>query len=252
MNQPKVSIITVAYNSEKTIEDTIKSVVNQTYKNIEYIIIDGQSADNTLQICEKYKNGISKLVSEQDKGIYDAMNKGIEQASGDIIGILNSDDFYADDHVIDNVVEVFNQQQVDAVYANLVYVDAEDTNKITRTWIAKSYQPNAFLKGWMPPHPTFFLKKECYQKYGTYSLKLKSAADYELMLRLIHKYKIKVGYLNQIITKMRVGGMSNASFKNRLKANKEDRLAWKMNGLKPNLLTLIRKPLSKITQFLNK
>ena len=252
MNQPKVSIITVAYNSEKTIEDTIKSVVNQTYKNIEYIIIDGQSADNTLQICEKYKNGISKLVSEQDKGIYDAMNKGIEYASGDIIGILNSDDFYANDNVIDNVVEVFNQQQVDAVYANLVYVDAEDTNKITRTWIAKSYQPNAFLKGWMPPHPTFFLKKECYQKYGTYSLKLKSAADYELMLRLIHKYKIKVGYLNQIITKMRVGGMSNASFKNRLKANKEDRLAWKMNGLKPNLLTLIRKPLSKITQFLNK
>ncbi len=252
MNQPKVSIITVAFNSDKTIEDTIKSVVNQTYPNIEYIIIDGQSSDNTLDICNQYNDKISKIISEKDKGIYDAMNKGIKNSTGDIIGILNSDDFYANNQVIEKIVNTFIQHQPDAVYANLVYVDANDANKITRTWIAGNYKPKAFLKGWMPPHPTFFIKKDCYNKYGHYTLKLKSAADYELMLRMIHKHNIKVAYLDEIITKMRVGGMSNASIKNRLKANKEDKMAWKMNGLKPNLLTLIRKPLSKITQFLKK
>ncbi len=252
MNQPKVTIITVAYNSEKTIEDTITSVINQTYPNIEYIIIDGQSTDNTLKICKKYNHKISKIISEKDKGIYDAMNKGINNSTGDIIGILNSDDFYAHPQVIKHIVNTFIQHQADAVYANLVYVDANNTNKITRKWIAGNYHPNSFLKGWMPPHPTFFLTKKCYNKYGNYTLNLKSSADYELMLRMIHKYHIKVAYLDETITKMRVGGMSNASIKNRLKANKEDKMAWKMNGLKPNLLTLIRKPLSKITQFLKK
>lgn len=252
MKQPKVTIITVAYNSEKTIEDTITSVINQTYPNIEYIIIDGQSTDNTLNICQKYNHTIAKIISEKDKGIYDAMNKGINNSTGDIIGILNSDDFYAHPQVISRIVNTFIQHQANAVYANLVYVDANDTNKVTRKWISGQYQPNLFLKGWMPPHPTFFLTKECYDKYGNYTLKLKSAADYELMLRMIHKHKIKVAYLDEIITKMRVGGKSNASIKNRLIANKEDKMAWKMNGLKPNLLTLIRKPLSKITQFLKK
>jgi glycosyltransferase involved in cell wall biosynthesis len=252
MNSPKVTIITVAYNSEKTIEDTLKSVANQTYNNVEYIIIDGKSTDDTLEICNNYADKITKIISEKDKGIYDAMNKGIQQATGDIIGILNSDDFYANDQVIEQIVFTFNQQKVDVVYADLVYVDTNDTNKITRTWVSKPYQQNAFLKGWMPPHPTFFIKKECYDKYGTYTLKLKSAADYELMLRMIHKYQIKVGYLPKIITKMRVGGVSNSSIKNRINANREDKIAWKMNGLKPNALTLIRKPLSKITQFLKK
>jgi len=252
MNIPKVTIITVAYNSAKTIEDTLKSVVSQTYQNVEYIIIDGKSTDDTLEICDKYANKISKIISEKDKGIYDAMNKGIKVATGNIIGILNSDDFYANDQVIEQIVNTFNQQKVDAVYADLVYVEADDTTKITRTWISKPYQQDAFLKGWMPPHPTFFLKKECYDNYGTYTLKLKSAADYELMLRMIHKHNVKVGYLPEIITKMRVGGVSNSSLKNRLKANKEDKMAWEMNGLKPNALTLIRKPISKISQFLKK
>jgi glycosyltransferase involved in cell wall biosynthesis len=252
MNSPKVTIITVAYNSEKTIEDTLKSVTNQTYKNIEYIIVDGKSNDDTLKICDKYSAKITKIISEKDKGIYDAMNKGIECATGDIIGILNSDDFYANNQVIDQIVNVFNQYKVDAVYADLVYVDSDDTTKTTRTWISKPYQKNAFLKGWMPPHPTFFIKKKYYDMYGKYTLELKSAADYELMLRMIHKHNIKVGYLPEIITKMRVGGVSNSSLKNRLKANKEDKKAWKMNGLKPNKLTLIRKPLSKIKQFFQK
>lgn len=245
----KITIITVAYNAEDYIEDTIKSVMMQDYDNIEYIIIDGASTDNTVNICNKYKDQISKIISEPDKGIYDAMNKGIENATGDIIGILNADDFYAYPSVVSDVVNLFESNKSNAVYADLNYVKQDDVTEITRKWISKAYKPNAFLKGWMPPHPTFFLEKSCYDKYGTYSLELKSAADYELMLRMIHKHQISVSYLNKTTTHMRLGGVSNASFKNRLKANKEDRRAWEMNGLKPGVFTLILKPISKISQF---
>lgn len=248
----KVSIITIAYNSEETIEDTIQSVVGQDYADIEYIIVDGKSSDGTLEIISKYKNQIAKIHSDKDQGIYDAMNKGVELATGDIVGILNSDDIYANSQVISSIVAKFREGQADAIYADLVYVDRENTDKITRTWISGDYKEGAFDKGWMPPHPTFFLKKSVYNQYGTYTLKLKSAADYELMLRMVHKYKIKLGYLNQVITKMRVGGMSNVSLKNRIKANKEDREAWRMNDLQPKPFTLIRKPLSKLTQFFKK
>jgi glycosyltransferase involved in cell wall biosynthesis len=247
----KVSIITVSYNSEKTIEDTIKSVLSQDYPNIEYLIIDGASKDATLEIVQKYQVKIAKVISEKDKGIYDAMNKGIALATGDIIGILNSDDFYADATVISSIVAQFTPT-IEAVYADLVYVDANDTNRITRLWKSGNYTQGDFKKGWMPPHPTFFVKSECYQKYGNYSLQLKSAADYELMLRLIHKEQIKINYLPKVIVKMRTGGASNASLKNRIRANKEDRMAWQMNGLKPGLFTFIRKPISKIIQFIRK
>lgn len=248
----KVSIITVAFNAEKTIEDTIQSVLNQSYTNIEYIIIDGLSTDGTIDICNTHKDQITTIVSEKDKGLYDAMNKGVSLATGDVIGVLNADDFYENNGVISKIAEYFEADQIDGLYADLVYVDAEDTAKVTRKWVSGEYQENGFLKGWMPPHPTFFVKKECYEKYGGYSLDLKSAADYELMLRMIHKHQIKVGYLPEVITRMRVGGVSNSSFKNRVNANKEDRRAWEMNGLKPNTFTLIRKPLSKVSQFFKK
>lgn len=247
----KVSIITVSYNSEKTIEDTIKSVLSQDYPNIEYVIIDGASKDATLEIVRKYRDKITQVISEKDKGIYDAMNKGIALATGDIIGILNSDDFYADANVISSIVAQFTPT-IDAVYADLVYIDANNTDRITRLWKSGNYTQGDFKKGWMPPHPTFFVKSECYQKYGNYSLQLKSAADYELMLRLIHKEQIKINYLPKVIVKMRTGGASNASLKNRIRANKEDRMAWRMNGLKPGFFTFIRKPISKIIQFIRK
>lgn len=247
----KISIITVSFNSDKTIEDTLKSVVNQDYKDIEYIIIDGGSTDKTLDIVEQYKANIALVISEKDKGIYDAMNKGVARATGDVIGILNSDDFYVDHHVISKIAEEF-KASVDGVYADLVYVDPINTEKITRTWHSGSYKQGAFLKGWMPPHPTFFVRKSVYEKFGAYSLQLRSAADYEFMLRVIHKQKIKLAYLPEIVVRMRAGGASNASIKNRLKANKEDRLAWEMNGLRPNPLTFIRKPLSKVLQFFKK
>lgn len=246
----KISIITIAYNSEETIEDTIVSVINQSYKNIEYIIIDGGSTDGTLSIIEKYKDKITIVVSEPDKGIYDAMNKGVENATGELVGILNSDDFYANNDVISNIAK--NIGENDSIYADLVYVDRENPEKIIRYWKSGNYKPNAFIKGWMPPHPTFFLKKSIYNKFGNYNLTLKSAADYELMLRMIHKEKISITYFPEVITKMRVGGQSNASLNNRLKANKEDRMAWQINNLTPEFYSLYLKPLRKITQFIRK
>lgn len=244
----KISIITVSFNSARTIRDTIESVLNQTYSEIEYIVVDGASKDDTLSIVKSYGNRISRLISEKDNGIYDAMNKGIIAASGDVIGILNSDDFYSHPDVIKNIAGLFNQE-TDAVYADLVYVSAGDKNKIVRTWKAGKYELGSFRKGWMPPHPTFFVRKSVYEKYGVFTDQLKSAADYEIMLRFIHRHQIKVNYLPEIIVHMRTGGASNLSLKNRIKANREDKKAWKLNGLKPAPLTFIRKPLSKLSQF---
>ncbi|MCC6600774.1 MAG: glycosyltransferase [Crocinitomicaceae bacterium] len=246
----KVSIITVAFNSASTIEDTIRSVVSQDYPSIEYIIIDGASTDETLPIIEKYREKITTVVSERDDGIYDAMNKGIQCATGDIVGILNSDDFYADQKVISDMVALFKTSGCDAAYADLVYIDRINLEKVRRIWKSGVYKTGQFLHGWMPPHPTFFVKKSIYDRLGTYSTTLRSAADYELMLRFVHKHHISIAYLPRVITKMRSGGQSNVSLRNRLKANREDRLAWAMNGLNPHFFTLIMKPLSKVFQFL--
>jgi len=249
---PKISIITVCFNSERTIEDTILSVINQSYPNIEYIIVDGLSSDNTLGVVDQYKNKISKVVSEKDKGLYDAINKGISLATGDIIANLNSDDFYIDNKVIADVVNKMGNENSDALYADLYYVDEIDTNKIVRHWKSGNYKDGHFFQGWMPPHPTFFVKKEVYNKYGLFNLSLRSAADYEIMLRFVHKHKVKIAYLPRVIVRMRVGGVSNASIINRLKANREDKKAWEINELKPKPYTLIFKPLSKLGQFLKK
>lgn len=246
---PKVSIITVCYNSFETIEDTIKSVTNQSYKNIEYIIIDGSSTDNTLDIIKKYQDKITKIVSEKDNGFYDAINKGIKMVSGEIVAILNSDDLYEDSDVIKDMVEIFESKNLEASYSDLVYVDKIDTRKVIRYWKSGDYKEGMFFKGWMPPHPTFFVRKTVYDRYGSFNLQLKSAADYEIMLRFIHKNKVKLGYLPRITVRMRVGGMSNVSLSNRIKANREDKKAWEMNSLKPKPYTLLFKPLSKIGQY---
>jgi glycosyltransferase involved in cell wall biosynthesis len=225
-------------------------VLAQDYPNIEYIIVDGASKDDTLSIVNRYKEKIATIQSEPDKGIYDAMNKGVRLAKGDLIGILNSDDFYADAQVISDIVKTVQLAGADGCYADLVYVDRNETSRVVRTWKSGEYRHGQFMRGWMPPHPTFFVKRAIYAKHGLYSLQLRSAADYELMLRLIHKHGISLAYLPRVITKMRAGGQSNVTLKNRWKANKEDRLAWKMNGLQPGFLTLIRKPLSKLIQYL--
>ena len=243
----KVSIITVSYNSEKTIEDTIQSVISQDYQDIEYIIIDGASSDATKSIIDNYKTDISCFISEPDAGIYDAMNKGVNASNGDLIGILNSDDVYSNSFVVSDMVNALGNS--DAVYADLVYVDFNNLDKVKRVWKSGRFKKGAFYFGWMPPHPTFFVKKECYLNFGLYSLSLRSAADYELMLRFIHKNNIRVSYLPEIIVKMRVGGVSNISLKNRILANREDKKAWKINNIRPKAFTFFLKPLRKLSQF---
>lgn len=248
----KVSIITVCFNAEKTIEQTINSVLNQTYQNIEYIIIDGNSKDKTLEIVGKYDQ-ISKVISEPDNGIYDGMNKGVKHATGDVVGIINADDFYTNNNVIEQVVKTFQQSPTaQALYADLQYVDSDDLSRVTRTWISGEYKRLKFLNGWMPPHPTFFLKRDNYNKYGLFTQNFASAADYELMLRMLFKHNLQCLYLNEIIIKMRVGGVSNSSIKNRIQANLDDRKAWEINGLKPRWYTLYLKPISKLAQFIKR
>lgn len=245
----KVSIITATYNSAATITDTLRSVASQNYEDIEHIIVDGVSMDNTLSIVGTFDH-VAKVTSEKDQGIYDAMNKGIAMCTGEIVGILNSDDFYTGDHVISEIVSIFNTNpNVQCAYADLVYVDPLDINKITRKWKSGSYNRDSFIYGWMPPHPTFFVKKEIYQKYGSFNTALSTAADYELMLRFLYVHKAVCMYLPGTIIKMRAGGASNQSMKARFSANKQDRLAWEINGLTPRFYTLYLKPLRKIVQY---
>ncbi|MEZ0486873.1 glycosyltransferase family 2 protein [Fibrella aquatica] len=244
-----VSIITVVYNGADTIAEAIESVLGQTYPDIEYIIIDGASTDGTQAIVAGYGKRISQFVSEPDQGLYDAMNKGIQRATGDIIGILNADDLYRHPDVISRIVDQFNQHQADAVYGDLVYAQRDAPDRVMRYWQAGTYKPGAFLRGWMPPHPTFFVRASVYKQHGYFTTSLRSAADYELMLRFVHKHQIQVAYLNEVVVVMRLGGVSNSSFLNRLRANKEDRVAWQMNAIRPGWFTLWLKPLRKIGQF---
>lgn len=245
----KISIITATYNSQAYLEQTIVSVIEQSYKNIEYIIVDGGSTDNTIAIINKYKDKVSHVVSEKDEGIYDALNKGISLATGDVIGFLHSDDFYINNTVVEHIVNTFKKKNSDGVYANLYFVNKNDPTKITRKWLSGDYSPNSFIYGWMPPHPTLFLKKQVYKTYGMFNLDFKTSADYELMLRFIHKNQISLTYLNEFIIRMRVGGQSTASVNNRVKANLEDRKAWEVNQIKPKFFTLWLKPLRKVKQF---
>ena len=245
----KVSIITATFNSASTIADTLESVRIQTYPTIEHIIVDGLSTDNTLTIVNNAQR-IEQVVSEKDNGIYDAMNKGIALTNGEIIGILNSDDFYAHEKVIEEVVALFEQTNCDAVYGNLIFVHPDNPKKILRKWIAGGYDLNLFLKGWMPPHPTFFVKKSVYDQLGNFNIALRSSADYELLLRFLYVNKIKVEYLHDVLVHMRSGGQSTKSFSNRIKAHKEDYMAWRLNGITPKWYTLMLKPVRKIKQFL--
>jgi len=245
----KVSVITICHNSAATLEDTIRSVALQDYPDIEYIIVDGASEDNSKKIVSRYKEIVSRFVSEKDEGIYDALNKGISISGGDVIALLHSDDLYADDNIISRVVDAFNKTDADAIYTDLEYVDRVDVHKTVRLWKAGAYHESLFLKGWMPPHPALFVKKNVYDRFGLYNKSFSISADYEFMLRVIHKHGIKVSYLPGVGIRMRVGGKSNISVKNRLLANREDRLAWKVNGIRPHWYTTLLKPLSKLRQF---
>ena len=245
----KISVITATYNSAATVRDTLTSIRQQDHPDIEHIIVDGRSSDGTLEIVADFPH-VARFVSEKDKGIYDAMNKGIRMATGEVIGILNSDDIYIDRSVLSAVAKAFADPAVMTVYADLQYVHPDDLDRVQRTWITGPFRKNSFYYGWMPPHPTFFVRKEVYDRIGLFNTDLRTAADYELMLRILVKHGIPTFYIPRVIVKMRAGGMSNASLRARLRANREDRLAWKLNGLKPYFFTLYLKPLRKITQFI--
>src|SRR5687768_8218859 len=247
----KISIITATYNSARTVRDTLESIATQDYPDIEHIIVDGLSKDESLSIVSEYPH-VAKVISEKDRGIYDAMNKGIGLATGEIVGILNSDDFYNHNSVLSKVAKLFEDPEVEAVYGDLQYVSHRDVSKITRTWKAGPCSANKFLYGWMPPHPSFFVRKRVYEKVGLFNLNLRSAVNYDLMLLFVFCHKFKPAYLHIVSLKMREGGMSNTSLKNRISANREDWIAWKLSGIKPYFFTLYLKPLRKVIQFITK
>lgn len=247
----KISIITVCYNSEKTISKTIESVLRQKDVQLEYLIIDGASKDNTIQIAESYRNffeqkGFSyRIQSEPDKGIYDAMNKGVMSASGDVIGILNSDDRYASEDVLSTVADVFWKSQTETLYGNLLYIKDE---KPYRYW--RSGKFHTFKHGWMPPHPAFFVTKGAYHKYGQYRLDCGVNADYEFMLRLLEKEKATTYWVNKIFVYMAAGGTSDNGINSRIQGVVDNKIAWKVNGMKPPFYTVYWKKIRKIPQFI--
>lgn len=245
----KISIITVSYNSASTIEDTIKSVLAQNYSGLEYIIIDGGSKDGTMDIVNKYTNNIAKVISEKDSGIYDAMNKGIGLATGDVVGILNSDDFYKSNTVLKDVEHCFVQMNVDACYGDIEYIDRDDSTKVVRVWKAGEYKKDKLNSGWIPPHPSFFVKREMYTKYGLFNLNFRIAADYELMLRFLLK-GITLGYIAKVLVSMREGGFSGQSYVQRKKGWVELKKAWIVNSVSVPKCFIIRRLLSKITQYI--
>ena len=246
----KVSIITIVFNNRETIADAIESVLSQTYPDIEYIVVDGLSTDGTVDEVRKYGTRISKFVSEKDKGLYDAINKGIKLATGEIIGFLHSDDIFFNANAVASVAAAFEVHQTDSIYADLLYVQKADTGKVVRNWVSGSYNRENFMYGWMPPHPTFYVKKSCYDQYGLYNTGFRSAADYELMLRFLFKHHISTTYIPETLIKMRIGGKSNVTLKNRIRANREDYAAWLVNELQPRFYTRYLKPLRKLVQYL--
>jgi glycosyltransferase involved in cell wall biosynthesis len=248
VNGTKISLITVAYNAADTIERCIRSVIEQDYPGLEYIIIDGQSTDTTPVIINKHKDNIHITVTQPDSGIYDAMNKGIALATGDIIGMLNADDFFADEQVLKQIAQAFTQSGADVLYGDIDYVDKHD--KIIRKWRSGRYKPGCFSLGWMPPHPSFYARRELFNKYGFYKPEYGSATDYELMVRFIHTHKATVYYINKVLVKMLVGGVSNKSIINRIKAWRNDFKAMKANGILFPYISVILKPFRKITQFI--
>lgn len=247
----KISIITVCYNSADTIGDTLRSVRIQNHFNVEHNIIDGGSKDNTLQVVAVEGPHVAKLVSEKDGGIYDAMNKGIAMATGEVIGFINADDFYASSCVLTKVAAVFNDPTVDACYGDLCYVGKSDTSSVVRYWSSSAFCPGSFEVGWCPPHPTFFVRREIYERFGVFDLSYKIASDVELMMRFLEVHKIRVKYIPDVLVKMRMGGTTNRSLGNVYKQNKEILRALKLHGLRSSIVRLMgNKLVSRGLQFL--
>ena len=248
MDGVKISVITATFNSQSSIRTCIESLNNQTYKNYEHIVIDGGSKDGTIEVLDKYKKNISLLISEPDNGIYDALNKGVLNSTGEIVGFLHSDDFYADKEVLEFIAKIFEDPLIDGVYGNLEYIHKNDLNKKVRLWKPLIFKLAKLKYGWMPPHPTLYLRRNCYEKVGGFNLKYKISADYDFVLRLFVLNEFKFFYLNKLMIKMRTGGVSNRNFRSIIKKSIEDYDILKKNKV-GGIITLCLKLTLKIKQF---
>jgi glycosyltransferase involved in cell wall biosynthesis len=248
----KITIITVCFNAINTIEDTILSVAYQRNAKIEHIIIDGKSTDGTLNVITKYENMLAHVISEADSGIYDAMNKGIRLATGDVVGILNADDIYADQHVLRRVAKAFDTSGADAVFGDLVYVRPDNLGQIVRYYRSNQFSVDKFARGWMPAHPTFFIRKTCYDEFGLFKTDYKIASDFELLVRFMAKHNLCCYYIPEILVKMRTGGISTKSFKSNWILNCEIIRACRNNGIKTNMLKVLSKYITKSLQLIQR
>jgi glycosyltransferase involved in cell wall biosynthesis len=246
---PTISVITVSFNSRETIADTIESVVAQTHPRVEHIVVDGASTDGTVEVLERYRGSLAKVVSEPDEGIYAAMNKGLAMATGDIIGTLNSDDVYIDENVLGMVAAVFQDDAVDVCYGDISYVDKGDLHRIVRHWRSEPYRPGLFEQGWMPPHPAFFIRRRALGRVGPFEASYRFAADFDFMLRALHVQQLRSTYLPRELVKMRVGGETNSSVMNVLKGNIEAYQSCRKYGLGVSPLFIARKILRKLPQY---
>jgi glycosyltransferase involved in cell wall biosynthesis len=254
---PVFSVITVSFNSEDTIEETINSVLSQRDINYEYIIIDGKSTDKTYSIINKYSESIDKIISEKDNGLYDAMNKGIALSRGKYISIINSDDYYTNNHVLYDVMNVFSKENVDTVFGNIYYFNKKNKNIITRAWEASQFNKGSFVKGWHPPHPAFIVKKSLYDKIGVYNTNYKIVSDYDFMLRAFEINQISSYHIDNYLIAMREGGISTKNIFSRLLTLHELRLVLKKNGIRVNFIIfcinrLVPKIINKVKAFLYK
>lgn len=245
----KISIVTACYNSAATITDTLKSVAAQDYPDIEHICVDGLSSDNTLDIIRSFPH-VAKCVSEKDHGLYNAINKGIQMATGDVVGVLHSDDFFPAGDIVSTVAQAFDRHDVDAIYGDIAFVHPANLKKIIRLYSSARFTPKKFAYGYMPAHPSFYLKKSCFDQYGLYQEDYKIAADYELLMRMIYTHKITYQYIDKIFVYMRTGGVSNQTFKSRYVLNREIVRACKENGVNTNMAVLSLKYLRKIGEYI--
>lgn len=246
----KVSIITVCFNSASTIKETIESVLKQDYPDIEYIIVDGKSTDDTMSVIDNYNNSIASIISEKDNGMYDAINKGINRATGNIIGLLNSDDYFCTNNAVSTIVEAFYKSGAGAVFADVAFVKRFVTNKIVRNYSSKKFVISKFRLGYMPAHPTFYVKRECYENYGLYKTDYKITADFELVMRFLYTYRVPYFYINQTLIYMQAGGVSNQNFMSRYILNKEIVRSCRENDVRTNIMLISLKYFKKIFEFI--
>lgn len=244
----KVSIVTATFNSAATLATTMESVRDQDYANIEHILVDGRSSDRTVDVIRSYPH-VARFISEPDSGLYDAINKGIRLATGDVVGILNSDDFFPSPHVVSRIVDALRLRQVDAVFGDVAFVRPDKLDKIVRIYSSRKFHPRQFVRGYMPAHPTFYVRRRCYEQFGVYRTDYQIAADYELLVRFIHRHRISYAYLPMTMVYMRTGGVSNRTIASRYVLNREIVRACRENGLTTNMARLSLKYLFKVFEY---